>query len=390
MSVVLPHPEVHGTVDARFEPVREVFANHFARGFEVGAAIAVSVDGELVVDLWAGTADRAGTRPWTGDTLVSVASTTKGFMATCMHMLVDRGLLDIDALVAAYWPEFAAEGKGDIRVRHVLSHAAGLPAPSVRVDDAALYDWQTMTAALAASRPFWKAGEKHGYHAATFGWLAGEVLRRIDGRSPGTFLREEVAQPLGVDFHIGVPADALARCADIVPPAAATTDAVGGDIPRDSMAWLVFNNPPRRPSEMSSPRWRAAELPSSNGHGSARGIARFYAALAHGGELGGVRLLRAETLDRAVREQRRGVDAIIGVDARWALGYSLPNRELGDVRSARAFGHAGAGGSLGFADPEHGLGFGYVMNQMGPRIDTRSARLMRAVYRCLGAVDVRS
>jgi CubicO group peptidase (beta-lactamase class C family) len=375
--------EISGTVAPGYEGVRSAFEQNFERGWEVGAALAIEVGGERLVDLVGGHQDAARKRPWAPDTIVSVASTSKGFVAACMQRLVEAGSLDLDAPVASYWPEFAAHGKGAVTVRHVLTHSAGLPAPSMRVPDEAVYDWDQITSALADSELWWQPGEQHGYHAATYGWINGEVLRRIDGRTLGTFLREEICEPAGIDFHIGVPDDVQARAADPLPPIDAEADSVGGPFKEGSLHWMTFNNPPRRPSEWSSKRWREAEIPSSNGHGSARGVARFYGALATDGNVEGVPVLDPASIERASAEQRRGVDAIIGIDVRWGLGYMLGNPDIGDERSARAFGHAGAGGSLGFADPEYGLGFGYVMNQMGPRMDTRAQSLMAAVYEVL-------
>jgi CubicO group peptidase (beta-lactamase class C family) len=375
--------EVTGTVAPGYEGVRSAFEQNFEHGWEAGAALAIEVGGERVVDLVGGHRDAARTRPWTPDTIVSVASTSKGFVAACMQRLVEAGTLDLDAPVAHYWPEFAAHGKDTVTVRHVLTHSAGLPAPSMRLPDEAVYDWDRVTSALADSELWWQPGERHGYHAATYGWINGEVLRRIDGRTLGTYLREEICEPAGIDFHIGVPADVQSRAADVLPPLDAETDSVGGAFEEGSLHWMTFNNPVRKPSEMSSERWRSAEIPSSNGHGSARGVARFYGALATDGSVDGVRILEPASIERASAEQRRGVDAIIGIDVRWGLGYMLANPDIGDVRSLRAFGHAGAGGSLGFADPEYGLGFGYVLNQMGPRLDARAQNLMAAVYEVL-------
>lgn len=375
--------EVSGTVTAGYEGVREAFEQHFGEGWEVGAALAIEVGGERVVDLVGGHADAARTQPWMPDTIVSIASTSKGFVAACMQRLVERGSLDLDAPVARYWPEFAAHGKGAVTVRHLLTHSAGLPAPSMRVPDEAVYDWEQITTALADSELWWQPGERHGYHAATYGWLNGEVLRRIDGRTVGTFLREEICEPAAIDFQIGLPEAEHARVAELLPPVDAAEDIVMSGFEEGSLHWMVFNNPPRRPSEMSSARWRSAEIPSSNGHGSARGVARFYGALARDGSVDGVRILDPTSIERASTEQRRGVDAIIGRDVSWGLGYMLATPDSGDVRSAGAFGHAGAGGSLGFADPEFELGFGYVMNQMGPTADTRAQSLMSAVYEVL-------
>jgi len=213
--------EIFGTCQPRFDAVREAFAANFAAGREVGATFAATLGGELVVDLWAGDADAARTRPWAQDTIVNVFSTTKAVTALCAHMLVDRGLLDVDAPVARYWPEFAAHGKEAITPRHLLSHTAGLAAIRKRLTREAFYDWPAMTAALADETPWWEPGTANGYHALTYGYLVGELVRRIDGRTIGKFLREEVTTPLDIDFHIGLPASEDARVAEMVPPTAA-------------------------------------------------------------------------------------------------------------------------------------------------------------------------
>jgi CubicO group peptidase (beta-lactamase class C family) len=381
---------VSGTVAAGFEPVRAAFERNFARRGEAGAALHVTLGGEPIVDLWGGAADAAGARAWTADTLVNLWSSTKGWVALAMHMLADRGLLDLDAPVARYWPEFAQRGKGRVLVRQVLAHTAGLPAPSIRVPDEALYDWAAMIDALERSELFWEPGARLGYHAATFGWINGEILRRITGLSAGEFLRREIAGPLGADARIGLsPADE-GRAADIIP--ARLFSAPAGRLLFRAMLALggrakarAFDNPPRPQSAANTRAWREAEIPSSNGHASARGLARIYAALALGGRVGEVRLLSETAALRAGREEVCAKDIVTGSRERRSLGFMLPCPERGDPRPSTAFGHPGQGGSLGFADPPRRLAFGYAMNRMLLGPDPRAADLCRSVYACLGA-----
>lgn len=373
--------EIHGTCDPRFEPVREAFARNFEDAHEVGASVAVTLEGEFVVDLWAGHADGAGTRPWGPDTIVNVFSCTKGMAALCAHMLVDRGLLDLDAPVAQYWPEFAQAGKERLPVHYLLSHRAGLPAVRADIPDEHMYDWVYLTAAIAAEEPWWEPGTQHGYHARTYGWLVGEVVRRVSGKTLGTFFREEVAEPLDADFRIGFGPEHDHRVGEMLPMpgAKSTRPAVPGD--PASMQVRAFGNP-RFPGNATNTReWRAAEMPSSNGHGNGRSMARVYAALALGGELDGVRLLSREQIEAASVEQSNGTDAVVGIPLRFGLGFRLP---LPDVSwGPKALGHSGAGGSAGFADPEARISFGYAMNQMlGPE-DPRANRLAQAVYASL-------
>lgn len=378
---------IHGECTERFAPVRRAFERNFRRHGELGASVAVYQDGEPVVDLWGGFADAARTRPWERDTLVHVASTTKGLTALCLHRLADEGRLDLDAPVAHYWPEFAQAGKAGLPVHMLLSHRAGLPAIRRRLPREARYDWERMCAALAAEAPWWEPGTRHGYHAMTFGWLVGEVLRRIDGRSVGTFLREEIATPLGIDFHIGLSPAKEARCADVV------WQGNGGGNPllkkarkASAMADLAFSNPPGGPDEFNSEGWRRSEIPAANGHANARAIARAYAALACGGSLDGVRLLGPDQLALATTEQAFGPDAVLAdYPMRYALGFLLGHPRMPFGPSPRAFGHPGMGGSLGVCDPDARLGFGYAMNcvQSGMAGDARGFALLHAVYACL-------
>jgi CubicO group peptidase (beta-lactamase class C family) len=382
-----PHaPEVRGRVHPRYTKVRDVFAQQMAGGREIGAAVGIAVDGELVVDLFAGHADPARTRPWTRETIVHLYSVTKGMTALCAHRLVDRGALDLDAPVARYWPEFAQAGKGAIPVRWLLSHRAGLQAIRTPLPPEALYDWDAMCGALAAAEPCLAPG-RIGYHPVTFGWLVGEVVRRIDGRSLGRFFREEVATPLGVDLHIGLGPAEEKRAAEITalepPPefAASLAAAHPGEPP---LVMLAFANPSGT-GDHNLPAYRRAEVPAINGHGSAAALARVYGALARGGEVDGVRLLSPAAIERARRCEVEGIDALLGVPVRMGLGYWLTQPGVAGFAfgpNPGAFGHPGAGGGLGFADPDAKVGFGYVTNRMGSSlaVDERPAALIDAFY----------
>jgi CubicO group peptidase (beta-lactamase class C family) len=392
----MPELAIHGECAARFRRVREVFADNFERRREVGAAVAVVCDGETVVDLWAGWADQARTRPWQRDTIANVYSCTKAMAALCAHQLVARGRLDLDAPVAQYWPEFAQRGKDRIPVRWLLSHRAGLPAVREILPNEALYDWTMITAALAAEEPWWAPGTAHGYHAITFGWLVGEVVRRIDGRSLGTYFRDEIARPLGLDFHIGLADAEHARVAELSDLATAGADELDADAiglaqvilsDPNSMTARAFMNPPSLAFGVNNAAWRRAEIPGANGHGGARDLARVYGALARGGDLDGVHVLDPAGIARLRGEQSRGPDLVLQVSTRFGLGVMLP-QERADARfgpSPNAFGHPGAGGALGFADPDGRIGFGYTPNRLGPHIllDPRATALIDAVYEAL-------
>ena len=382
---VMQKVEIQGQVRPRFARVKDAFAGQFREG-ELGAAVAITVDGEPVVDLFAGHADPARTRPWARDTIVHVYSVTKGMTALCAHRLVDRGALDLDAAVARYWPEFAQAGKGAISVRWLLSHRAGLQALRSQLPPESLYDWDAMCAALAEAAPCIPPGTV-GYHPVTFGWLVGELVRRIDGRSLGRFFREEVATPLGIDFHIGLGPAEEKRAADItqlVPPPelmAAFASAAGGELP---LLALAFVNPAGT-GDHNSPAHRRAELPAINGHGSAAALARVYGALSRGGELDGVRVLSPQGIARARSVQAEGTCALMGIPVRMGLGYWLSQPGVDGFAlgpNLEAFGHPGAGGGLGFADPEARVGFGYVTNRMSSSlsVDPRAAALIDAFY----------
>ena len=381
--------KIEGECDKRFEKVRRAFAENFERRGELGAAVSIMVDGRPVVDLWGGYFDSEKTRPWGRDTLVNVYSTTKGLTATCAHRLIDQGKLDPDEPVARYWPEFAQSGKQDIPVRYILSHRAGLPALKNVLAEEALFDWDQMTSALAAQQPWWKPGTKHGYHALTMGWLVGEVIKRVSGKGLGTYFRQEIAEPLGLDCHIGLDSKNDPRVSDLIaaPPPAPGQPDLFAEAMKDpeGVSAKAFLNPPvlTKPGLVNTRAWRAAELGAANGHATARSLARLYGALARGGELDGHSIVRPQALERFYTEQSYGGDEVLlQLSTRFSMGFMLsqPGAAFGPNR--KAFGHPGAGGSLGFADPQTKTGFGYTMNKMasGLLIDPRASALIDAFY----------
>lgn len=363
--------------------MREVFARNFEQYAELGAALCVVRDGERVVDLHGGFCDEARARPFGADTLVNVFSITKGLTSMALALLVERGVLDPDQFVAHYWPEFGAAGKQHIRVSELLSHQAGLPAVRAPLPPDAHTDWSIMRDALAAERPWWKPGSRVGYHAHTWGWLAGELIRRIDGRSAGTFLREELTAPLGLDVHLGMGPELDDRVAPI-----ASHDP--GLAAREWIYWLrtpwrmpmrlrMLMNPPTVNAGVNTRAWRAAEIPAANGHASARGLAALYEATVRSEQP----VLRPETLSRVTHQQAYAREIVFGHRMRFGLGFMLNARELGIGTSPRAFGHTGAGGAVAFADPDARIGFAYVMNRrhlMRTLLVAPADDLVRAVY----------
>lgn len=390
--------DIRGACDARFEDVRDALGRNFREHGEVGAAVAVAIDGRVVVDLCAGWADLAATRPWQPDTLVNVFSVGKAMATVALLRLVERQALDLDAPVARYWPAFAAHDKDAITVRMVLSHRAGLPGIRTPLPPGLMYDWAGMTAALADEVPWWAPGAQHGYHVNTFGFLVGELVRRASGMSLGTFFRREVADPLAADFHFGLGPEHDARIADHLLPdddshlvdhllatEAADTCEAESRARRDLLR-CVYTNPSGLSGfgTVNTRAWRRAEIPSANGHASARGIARVYAALASGGQVAGTRLLAPDTIMQATTEAVAGPDLVLGRPSRFGLGFQLSRAESPFGTSPRAFGHFGAGGAVGFADPDARLAFAYTTNLPGPRWrNPRNRGLIDAVYAAL-------
>jgi len=381
-------PAVNGTCDARFEPVRDVFGHNFEIG-EIGAACAVVVDGRCVVDIWAGWADEGRTRPWQRDTLVNVYSVGKPIVALSVLQLVEAGALDLDRPASDWWPELLA-GRRGATVRDVLCHRAGVPAIRRRLTNDALWDWAVMATAVAQTEPWWPPGTRHGYHVNTYGYLAGELARRVTGRTPGDWLRAQVAGPLGLEMAWGLTPGEQRCCADIVwqAPVPPTGDWSLPDDVRDddAMTVLCYFNPPGFSGlgVVNTAAWRATSVPSTNLHATARAIARLYAALAAGGSLDGVHVLGPDVLAEATRSQSEGWCPFLEREVTFGLGFqpTRPDRPFGP--NAGSFGHFGSGGALGFADPVAGLAFGYSMNAVKPRWqNSRNRSLVDAVYACL-------
>ncbi|MEV0258705.1 serine hydrolase domain-containing protein [Streptomyces sp. NPDC050732] len=390
------HGTVHGTVAAGFEPVRDAFARNFGEGGERGAAVAVYRDGRRVVNLWGGTKDvdgelAAGDAPWEPGTAQIVRSATKGVAAAALLLLHQRGQLDLDAPVGSYWPEFKARGKERVLVRHVLAHRAGVPALDRPLTPAEALDPDLAAAVVAAQAPFWEPGEDHGYHAQTYSWLTGELVRRVTGRPVGEWIADEIARPLGADLWVGLPEAEVGRAGRLGPIEPPPPPGGAGGLrvrPKrnvaeayadpDSLTRRAFGAIDPLPDE-NDPAYRAAALPASNGIATADGLARFYAALI--GEVdGGRRLFDPSTVSLARGEASAGPDRVLVVGTRFGLGYML-HGAASPLLGPGSFGHPGRGGALGFADPESGLAFGYVTNGMnkGVTADPRAQSLVRAL-----------
>ena len=376
--------DVHGTCDERFEGVRAALAANLDSGADVGASAAVFVDGEVVADVWGGHADEDRTTAWARDTITNVWSTTKTMAALSALVLVDRGELDVDAPVATYWPEFKANGKEHVLVRHVLSHTAGLSGWEEPLEVEDLYDWERATSALAAQAPWWEPGTASGYHAVTQGYLVGELVRRLAGESIGTFFAKEIAGPLDADFHIGLAPEHDARVANVIPPPTALT--APGD--PHSVAARTFRHPEMRAEASWTTPWRRAEIPAAGGHGNARSVARVQSVVSNGGEAAGVRLLSPATCDLVFREQCNGTDLVLGIPLRHGIGYGLPG-DLLPLPNPRTCFWGGWGGSLVVNDLDARMTVAYVMNRMGDGTtgDFRAAGIMMAAYAGLAAAS---
>lgn len=375
---------VQGTCDDRFNDVRETLAANLAKDSDVGASVAVTLDGEVVVDIWGGWVDEDRSRPWERDTITNVWSTTKTMTSLCALLLADAGELDLDAPVDRYWPEFGAAGKaGVVLVRHLMAHTSGLPGWSEPMTTPDLYDWEKATSLLAAQEPWWTPGTASCYHAITQGYLVGEVIRRITGQSLGTFFKERVAQPLGADFHIGLDPSEFSRVTNVIPPPPFD---LGGDTPVPEVALRVLGNPPLEAEAAWTPDWRTSEIPAANGHGNARSVATIQAVVANGGEVGGVRLLSPTTCDRILEEQCYSTDQVLGVPIRFGIGYGLPSPDTPISPSRRACFWGGWGGSVIVVDMEKRMTVAYMMNKMGEGLvgDDRGFGILVAAYAALG------
>ncbi|MBL8336231.1 MAG: beta-lactamase family protein [Rhodoferax sp.] len=378
-----PALPTHGFTEARFDGVRRAFDSLFADGLDPGSAVAVWVDGQPVVDLWGGWSDEAQTRPWQQDTLVNVWSVTKGVLALAAAMLVDRGQLDYTAPVARYWPEFAQRGKQGITVDQVMSHQAGLDGVDGPISDADVYAWTPFVQALERMAPLWEPGSRCVYHAMTYGHLVGELIRRIDGRSPGRFIAEEIVRPWGLQFHIGLPASEDHRAAEM----SAHEKAYDWIRQGEKTAYPhAFRNPTLSATTPNARAWRAAEVPAANGQADARSLATLYGVLAGGGTVGGRQLRSADALRRATAVRFDGVDACSLAPTVFAAGYRIGAIGYGPHVAPGHFGHTGWGGSVAFADPARRLGFAFVTRRLlgfDDGVDPRRARLLDAVYAAL-------
>ncbi len=384
-------PEIDGFCDTRFEALREAFRGNFQQYDELGAALAVVLEGRLVVDLWGGFADRAKTRPWRRDTVVNVFSVGKAMASICAMRLVEQGALELDAPVSSVWPEFAAAGKEAVTLRQLLSHQAGLPAIRQPMPADAMLDWPRMIAALEATEPWWEPGTRHGYHVNTYGFLVGEVVRRASGKRIGRYFREEFAVPLQLDFYFGVGNVGDERIAEYVhlletvdnmPLRWEGPDGASLYAEQQEMILKAHNNPPGFSGNGMVNRrdWREAEIPSTGAHGHARSVARFYGALVGGG----TPVLAPETHELWTREEASGIDALLGCRSRFGLGIQLTEKKSPLGPNPHSYGHYGAGGVLGFADPDARLGFGYLINRMQiSRQKPKSLALLEALYSCL-------
>lgn len=396
---------IDGYTAPGFERVRDAFAHNIDSGADVGAAFSAYYRGEKVVDLWGGIADTERGRPWVEDTMGLVFSTTKGATAICANQLAQKGDLDVNAPAAEYWPEFAQAGKEHVPVDYLLSHRAGLPYVDAELSLADVLAWDPVVEALAAQRPLWEPGTQHGYHAVTYGYLVGEIVRRVTGRSLGTYFHDEVAKPLGLEFYIGLPESEEGRVATLIGRIGTLGESLGdveGNLDETARAAMMqmmgpdsmlgkalsINGAFNRPGTISfkggnvfnSREVHAAEVPAAAGICDARSLARMYAACI--GEVDGVRLLTDAQLDDATTQRTQGPNLVLlGMDIQFGLGFMLPSTLL--PLPAGSFGHAGAGGSFGLADRNAGFAFGYVMNRMELASiagDTRSSSLMQACY----------
>ncbi|GAC1307485.1 MAG: serine hydrolase domain-containing protein [Acidimicrobiales bacterium] len=376
--------QINGTCDEKFTTVRDVLSSNLDSGADVGASVAVYIDGQAVVDIWGGHADADRTTPWERDTIVNVWSTTKTMTALCALILADRGEIDFHAPVAHYWPEFKANGKEHIEVRHLMGHTSGLSGwdePLVTED---LYDWEKCTSLLAAQAPWWEPGTASGYHAITQGYLVGEVVRRVTGQSLGTFFRTELAEPLGADFHIGTPASADARISNVIPPP--PLDLIAGIDP-NGIGFRSLANPMLPVEAVWTHAWRRAEIPAAGGHGNARSVGLIQSVLACGGEVGGRRFLSETGCQAVFEEQSNGTDLALGIPIRFGMGYGLVTPEMGLAPDARACYWGGYGGSIIVMDLDRRATVAYMMNRMESGLvgDLRGFSILGAAVAALDA-----
>ena len=367
-----------GFAQDKYAAAKAAFDANLASGADVGASFCATIEGETVVDLWGGYADEARTRPWEKDTIVNVYSTTKTMTALTALLIADRGELDFDAPVARYWPEFAANGKAGVKVSHLMSHSAGLSGWKEPITEADLYDWEKATSLLAAQAPYWEPGTAPGYHAMTQGFLVGEVIRRITGRTVGTVFRQEIAEPLGADFWIGLPASEDARVADLIPPPPGGTlsDAATNDLQRN-----MADNPGVQVSATKTRAWRGAELPAAGGTGNARAVAEIHMILANGGMAKGKRFMSEAGCRKALELQIEGTDLILNSPARYGMGFGLAGGMV-PLPNPNTIFWGGYGGSLVVIDMDKRATYAYAMNKMAGTTtgDTRAFSLLMAMW----------
>ena len=373
--------DIHGFCDARFAPVQAAFEENFASKGDVGASVAVSVEGEMVVDLWGGHRDAAGTLPWEEDTIVNVYSTTKTMAALCLLVLADRGDVDLHAPVASYWPEFAQNGKDSVEVRHFLSHSAGLSGMDEVMSTTDVCDWDRMIRALERQAPWWEPGTQSGYHALTQGHLIGEVVRRVTGQTIGNFFREQIAEPLAADFHIGTPAELNPRIGELIPP----EDGPAGNADPESIASRTFASPGVNARDSATDLWRQAEIPAANGHGNARSVVRVQSVVANLGEAFGQRLMSEAGARRVFEEQTNGDDLVLGVPIIFGMGYGLTSEIMPMGPNEHIAYWGGWGGSTAIVDQDARMCISYVMNRMEGSLlgDTRGFGITQAAYASL-------
>lgn len=377
--------DIHGTTDPSFDVLGDLLSGSLDAGTDLGGSISITVEGETVVDIWGGHADQEKTKPWEADTITNVWSTTKTMTSLAALLLVERGELDVYQPVATYWPEFAQNGKESIEVRHLMSHTSGVSAWDKPVVTEDIFDPEKSAAMLAAQAPWWKPGSASGYHALNQGHLVGEVVKRISGRSLGTFFAEEIAGPLNADFHIGLPAEHDHRVSPVVPPAALSVDLSEAD--RDGPMVRTLTGPPLDASASWSEGWGRAEIGAANGHGNARSVARVQAIVANGGQVDDVKLLSPETIEVIFDEQARGVDLVLGDEQRFGIGYGLADTEFRPyMPDGRICFWGGWGGSIIIVDCDRRMTIAYMMNMMLPQeqSDPRGQAIIQAVYASIG------
>jgi CubicO group peptidase (beta-lactamase class C family) len=375
----------HGHCDSRFDKLREALAEELAASEELGAAIAIDIDGEMVVDVWGGHADAAKTREWGQDTIVNMWSCTKPVTSLAALVLVERGLLDVFAPVAVYWPEFAANGKQDIEIRHILSYTSGVSGWDAPFSLEDMYDWEKSTSRLAGQAPWWPPGSASGYHLVNYGHLVGEIVRRITGKTLKDFVREDIAGPLGADIQIGARSEDEGRIAEVVPPP--PLEIPLDALPKDSPMFKTFTAPPMVGADVAhTAAWRRADIGGANGHGNARSLVRALSPISLGGKANGVQLLNPSTIDLIFQEQSNGIDQVLAVPLRMGIGFGLPEpATFPMIPEGRICFWGGWGGSAVVMNPDLGATFAYVMNKMGPGTTgtKRTQRYTRLFYEAL-------